>query len=201
MEIIFSWLGLHYIEVIATVLGIVGVVYEIKQHILVWPLGIITSLLYIYVYFEARFYADMLLQVYYVPISIYGWWFWLYGRKRKTIKEEEIVPVRRAGTKLIFILALVTILLTLLMALFLMEFTDSPVPLGDGFTTAGGFVATWMLARKIIEHWFLWIIVDATSMFLYVYKGLYPTTILFIVYTIMAFVGYFEWKKTLILQH
>ncbi len=201
MEIIFSWLGLHYIEVIATVLGIVGVVYEIKQHILVWPLGIITSLLYIYVYFEARFYADMLLQVYYVPISIYGWWFWLYGRKPKTIKEKEIVPVRRAGTKLIFILALVTILLTLLMAFFLKEFTDSPVPLGDGFTTAGGFVATWMLARKIIEHWFLWIIVDATSMCLYVYKGLYPTTILFIVYTVMAFVGYFEWKKSLTLQH
>lgn len=201
MEIIFSWLGLHYIEVIATVLGIVGVVYEIKQHVLVWPIGIITALLYIYVYFQARFYADMLLQVYYVPISIYGWWFWLYGRKRKTIKEEEIVPVKRAGTKLIFILALATILLTVLMALFLKEFTDSPVPLGDGFTTAGGFVATWMLARKIIEHWFLWIIVDATSMCLYVYKGLYPTTILFIVYTIMAFVGYFEWKKSLTLQH
>ena len=200
MELFYSWLGIHYIEVIATILGILGVVYEIKQHVFVWPLGIITALLYIYVYFHARFYADMLLQIYYVPISIYGWWFWIYGRKRKQYKEEKIVPVKRAGKRLIIILSFITIVVTFLMALFLKEFTDSPVPLGDGFTTAGGFVATWMLARKIIEHWFLWIIVDATSMCLYVYKGLYPTTILFLVYTIMAFIGYFEWKKSLSVQ-
>jgi len=96
------------------------------------------------------------------------------------------------------------ILLFVFLALFgiiwfvLDNYTDSPAPLGDAFTTAISIVATWMLARKIIEHWILWIIADLVSMGLYIYKGLYPTVVLFAVYTAMAFIGYREWRKTLV---
>ncbi len=76
------------------------------------------------------------------------------------------------------------------------KFTDSPIPYWDAFTTAVSFTATWMLARKILEHWILWILVDAVSMGLYLYRGLYPTLVLFTIYTTMAAIGYFEWKKT-----
>ncbi len=79
----------------------------------------------------------------------------------------------------------------------LKEFTDSTVPVGDSFTTALAIVATWMLARKIIEHWYLWIIVNVVSIGLYTYKGLYSTVILYAVYTGMAIIGYFEWKKSM----
>ena len=76
-------------------------------------------------------------------------------------------------------------------------FTDSDLPLWDSFTTAGSVVATWMLARKLLEHWLIWILVDAVSMGLYVYKELYPTVVLFSVYTVMAILGYISWKRSL----
>jgi nicotinamide mononucleotide transporter len=84
-----------------------------------------------------------------------------------------------------------------IIAFILINFTDSEIPYWDAFTTAGSFVATWMLARKIIEHWLIWIIVDSVSLGLYIYKGLYATVILFAVYTLLAVMGYIEWKKEL----
>lgn len=84
---------------------------------------------------------------------------------------------------------------------FILErFTDSPVPIGDAFTTALSITATWMLARKIIEHWWLWVVVDGVSLALYIYKGLYPTSVLFVFYTAMSVVGYYQWKKEMIEQ-
>ncbi len=80
----------------------------------------------------------------------------------------------------------------------LTRFTDSTIPGWDAFTTALSITATWMLARKIIEHWYIWIIVNTVSIGLYIYKGLYPTVILFIVYALMAVVGYIEWRKEIL---
>ena len=82
-------------------------------------------------------------------------------------------------------------------AYILVNFTDSDIPYWDAFTTAFSITATWMLARKIIEHWLIWIVVDLVSAGLYIYKGLYPTTVLFLVFTILAIMAYVEWKKDL----
>ena len=95
------------------------------------------------------------------------------------------------------ILGVITILAFAVIGFILDRYTDSPVPYWDAFTTALSFTATWMLARKIIEHWILWVIVDVVSMGLYLYRGLYPTLLLFAIYTIMAVLGYIQWKKTL----
>ena len=94
------------------------------------------------------------------------------------------------------ILLLITTVTFLGIGVILKRYTDSPMPFWDAFTTAASFTATWMLARKILEHWILWIIVDAVSMGLYLYRDLYPTLILFAIYTSMAIIGYIEWKKT-----
>lgn len=98
-------------------------------------------------------------------------------------------------------LALVSVFLWILIYFVLVYFTDSPVPFGDSFTTAFSIVATFMLARKIIEHWLIWIVVDIVSLILYLYKGLYPTSLLFVIYTLAAVWGYIEWRKELILNN
>lgn len=189
-----AWLGDHYIEVFGALAGIIYVFLEIRQSIWLWPVGLITSAVYVWVFFASKFYADMALQTYYVVISVYGWYWWLKGGKKY---DSDSLPVTRLSMKLAGILLFIFLLLFAGIWYLLFNYTDSPVPIGDAFTTALSIVATWMLARKIIEHWLLWIVADFVSMGLYIYKGLYPTVILFAVYTIMAIVGYREWRKTL----
>ncbi|HSH52142.1 MAG TPA: nicotinamide riboside transporter PnuC, partial [Bacteroidales bacterium] len=107
------------------------------------------------------------------------------------------LKISKVGFPISLYLVLATAVLFGIIAFILVNFTDSEIPYWDAFTTAGSFVATWMLARKIIEHWLIWIIVDAVSLGLYIYKGLYATVILFAVYTLLAIIGYIEWKKEL----
>lgn len=191
---IILWINNHLVEVLGTIFGILYIFFSIKQNIWCWPVGLITSLLYVYVFFISKFYADMGLQVYYVFVSIYGWYFWLYGGKKNKTDNLEVTVT---DLKLGIILFIVNAVFFVIIAYVLVNFTDSPLPYWDAFTTALSLVATWMLARKIIEHWILWVVVDTVSLALYFYKGLYATVILFTVYTILAIIGYFEWRKDL----
>jgi nicotinamide mononucleotide transporter len=196
-DTVFAWLIAHYVEVLGSVLGLVYIFLSIKQHIFTWPVGLITSALYVYVFLVSKFYADMLLQVYYVGVSIYGWYHWLKGNSNSTGQ----LKVMRTPKKLYLPLILVTTALFAIFLFGLKYYTDSPVPFGDSLTTAMSIVATWMLARKYIEHWLIWIFVDAFSAVLYGFKDLWPTVILFVVYTVMAAMGYRSWKNDLIKQH
>jgi len=194
IELVLEWLLSNNIELLGAILGILYIGFSIRQNILTWPTGLLTSILYVIVFFQAKLYADMGLQVYYVFISVYGWYFWIKGKKPENKKK---VPVKGTTAKLWFILTSISVLLYFIILYILLNFTDSDVPYMDSITTALSIVATWMLARKYIEHWLMWIFIDAFSAGLYVYKGLWPTVILFIVYTVMAALGYFEWKKDL----
>jgi nicotinamide mononucleotide transporter len=191
-EIIFGWLLSNKIELLGAILGIVYILFSIRQSILTWPTGLLTSVLYTVVFSQSKFYADMGLQLYYVVISIYGWYFWLKGSKQKKSKS---IPVRKLTAKLWILLSIATIIIYIILVFILINFTDSDVPYMDSLTTALSIVATWMLAKKYIEQWLIWIFVDAVSAGLYVYKNLWPTVILFIVYTAMAVLGYLEWQK------
>jgi nicotinamide mononucleotide transporter len=188
-----TWLVTNWVEVTAAVLGIVYIFLSIKQHILTWPVGLLTSALYIYVFFVSKFYADMALQGYYVAVSFYGWYLWLKGNPGK----EPSLDVSRTPRHLWLWLLLVSVGSFLLIEFVLQHYTDSPIPVGDAITTALSLVATWMLARKYIEHWLIWIFVDAFSTLLYAFKGLWPTVVLFSVYTVMAVAGYYQWRKEL----
>lgn len=190
-----EWLAEYYIEVLGALTGIIYIFLEVRQSIWLWPLGLVTSATYVWVFFSSKFYADMGLQVYYVLISIYGWYWWLKeGQKYRG----NTLPVIHISKKQAIILTTVFIAVFLLLWYVLTRFTDSPVPLGDAFTTAVSVVATWMLARKIIEHWVLWVIADVVSIGLYIYKGLFPTVILFVFYTVMAVIGYREWRRSMV---
>ncbi|MEA3461376.1 MAG: nicotinamide riboside transporter PnuC [Bacteroidota bacterium] len=183
-----------WIEIFGVVTGILYVILEVKQNRLLWPLGIITSAAYVYIFFAGKFYADMGLQLYYVLISIYGWYYWSRGGLKDNKKELPVIRINRQQLILLFL----TFAFAWVGIYFILDrYTDSTVPLGDSFTTALAIVATWMLTRKIIEQWFLWIIANVVSIALYIYKGLYPTVILYAVYAGMAVYGYLEWKRSM----
>ncbi len=187
-----TWLSNNYIEVIGAIAGLIYLYLEIKQNLWLWPLGFITSAFYVYIFYVSKFYADMGLQVYYLFISIYGLYHWLYGGNKGKV---DALPVTRVQKKQIIWLCLVTIVFFVVIEYILEQYTDSTVPIGDAFTTALSITATWMLARKIIEHWWLWVIINSVSLGLYLYKGLYPTSVLFVFYTTMSVVGYYQWRK------
>jgi len=195
-DFITSWIWANKIEVLGAILGLLYIFFSIRQHILTWPTGLFTSLLYTAVFFQSGFYADMGLQVYYVAISIYGWYYWLKGNKKEENSDDQ-VPVTGISRRLMLKLIIFTSIIYVVILFILIRFTDSTVPIMDSMTTALSITATWMLAKKYIEHWLIWIFVDLVSAGLYIYKELWPTVVLFIVYTIMAVLGYLEWKKDL----
>lgn len=193
MDIVFNWFTDNYIEAVGTLLSIVYLIFSIKQNIWLWPLGIISSAMYIYIFFIAKIYADMGLQVYYVLISIYGWYSWSIANK-KTSRSAKINSIFHQNY-LIFYLILAAVILFILLSQILLRYTDSNIPYLDAITTSLSIIATWMLAKKYIEHWFVWIVVDALSSGIYIYKELYFTVFLYLVYTLMAVIGYREWNK------
>ena len=195
MNSFHDWAVSNKVELSGTFFGLVYIWFSIRQSIYTWPAGIITSVLYCWVFFVAKFYAGMGLQAYYVVISIYGWWCWQKGGDSDSGEVKLCVSYsnRNLWIKLFFI----NLFLTSLMYYLLSRYTDSPIPFGDAFTTSLSIIATWMLARKKIEQWLIWIFIDLVSVGLYVYRGLYPTVILFIVYAAMAVIGFYEWRKEL----
>lgn len=193
MDIALSWIIEHYFELIAAGLGFVAIFLQIRQNAWYWLVSIIMVSMYIYIYIDAKLYADMSLQVYYLAISFYGWYLWLFGSRSNHHKMP--ITVTYTSTALRRLLLIISIVLFLAMAWFLIYFTDSDLPYWDSFTTSLSFVATWMLARKKIENWVIWIVVDAVSVGIYIYKGLYPTAVLFFFLTLLAVVGYRQWKK------
>lgn len=194
MALMLSWIVANYIEVVGAVFGLIYLYLEIKENMWLWPVGLITSGFYVAVFFSAKLYADMGLQVYYLAISIYGWYKWKYGTGSDT---SDNLPIVRLNAGLALKLLVATVLLFFGIAEVLKRFTDSPVPYCDAFTTSLSFVATWMLAKKIIEMWWIWVIANFASLCLFFWRGLYPSVVLFFFYTVMAVVGYYSWKKSL----
>lgn len=194
---ITEWLLSNKIELLGAILGILYIRFSIKQNIFTWPTGLLTSLLYVVVFSKSALYAAMGLQFYYIGISIYGWYYWLKGKNENNIS---LLPVRYVTKKLWIKTGVISLLIYSAILLILLKFSDSDVPFLDSLTTSFSIVATWMLAKKYIENWIIWIFVDFISIGLYMYKNLWPTVILFIVYTVMAFLGYYEWKKDIKLK-
>jgi nicotinamide mononucleotide transporter len=187
-----SWMGEQYLEILGVFFSLLYLLFSIKQNLLLWPMGMIGAILYMVVFYQSKFYADMGLNGYYFIISIYGWVVWSKVKKG----DEAGMPVTRIRLRQGVVLGMITVVAFTATGFILDRYTDSPLPYWDAFTTALSFTATWMLARKILEHWIIWVIVDVVSMALYFYRGLYPTLLLFAIYTVLAVIGYFQWKRT-----
>jgi nicotinamide mononucleotide transporter len=220
---ISDWISNNWIEIFGAITGIIYVFLEIRQNIWLWPVGITTSAVYIIVFFTSKFYADMSLQVYYLVISCAGWYWWVRGDGRRATDDRqgaegmeekgkglpsleglgvgsevtEKLNVSRLTLKTGIVLSIIFVFLYFLLWFALSKLTDSPVPEWDSFITSLSIIATWMLARKIYEHWFLWIVVNSASIILFITRGLYPTIILYSVYLVMSFTGLKVWKKSI----
>jgi nicotinamide mononucleotide transporter len=180
-----SWL-----EVVAVIFGILSVWYARRENILVYPTGIINVLIYVYLCFFAGLYADMGINAFYFLMSVYGWCNW--SRKDESIQHVPITDLSVRGW--IFYLALTALAFGLIW-LLLSHYTDSTVPVLDSFTTAIFITGMWLMARKKIENWLFWIAGDFLVIPLFTYKGLVFTSVQYIVFLILAVMGYIEWRK------
>ncbi|MBZ5567567.1 MAG: nicotinamide riboside transporter PnuC [Acidobacteriia bacterium] len=186
-------MSLSPIEVVGFATGVGCVWLAARENVWNWPVAIVNAVSYVIVFFGAKLYADCGLQLVYVAISLYGWWSWLHGGR-----DRSELPVTRVRTTAIPLLALVTIAATAALMLLLRRFTDSTVPFWDGLTTAMSLTAQYMLARKIIENWWLWMAADVLYIALYIYKTLYLTAGLYAIFFALCVVGLVRWQKLLV---
>jgi nicotinamide mononucleotide transporter len=193
-----NWFSENYVEIIGTLLGFLYIFLSIKGNIWLWPVGILNAAMYVWVFLVSKLYADMSLQVYYLIISIYGWYFWVSGKKNKT-KQNDNLPISQTDRNTFIVLLFLELIFFAVIWYFLKNFTDSTVPVGDAFVTSLSILATWMLTKKKIEQWLIWIVVNCFSIGLFYYKELYPTVILYSVFAVMAVIGYIQWRKKMLM--
>lgn len=201
---------LNFLEIFGTIVGLIYLWLEYRANIYLWIAGIVMPAIYIFVYYKAGLYADFGINIYYLIAAIYGWFFWMWGHRKKkgqlttadasTGDTPKDLPIVHTPGKYYLPLFLVFVVSFLGIAWILIEYTDSNVPWLDSFTTALSIVGMWMLARKYVEQWFAWILVDIVCCGLYIYKDLYFTSVLYGLYSIIAIFGYFKWKKLMSIQ-
>lgn len=184
------------IEIIGAVIGLVYLYLEFKANKWLWPVGVVMPIVYVWIFFQSKFYADMGVNIYYFFASIYGWIYW----NKHKYSEQGTLPITHTPKRYIFPLIIIGTLLFVFIASILLKYTDSPVPYGDSFTTALSILGMWVLAKKHVEQWWFWFVVNIFSCALYAWKGLYTTSILFGIYSIISVFGYFKWKKMMLNQ-
>jgi len=191
-DAVFNWIFHNYLELAGSFLGIVYVILATKQNIWCWYAGFVNVALYIFIFIDAKLYGDMALQVFYLVMSIYGWYQWKFARTDLNMK----IAVSHIKTKLLLWVIFITSAMAVIFG-YLLTFTDTDVPRLDGIVTALGLTGTWMTARKYIENWLVWIIANTLCIAIYFYKDLYPTLVFYFIITVLAVIGYYQWKKEL----
>ncbi len=188
------WLQLHYIELCATLSGFLYILFTIREKILLWLFGIISSALYVWVFYHSSIYAYALLYIYYVIMGFYGWYNWsryteIYNQARGRL------AIHGASQRVLISCVSLSVLFAVPVYFLLRKYAPSGAAWMDALLTSGGMVATWMLTQKLIEQWIFWIVIDLLSCVLMIYKGLFPSSILFLAYAILALKGYITWKR------
>jgi len=186
--------SLNYLDIITTLLGLAYILLEYKASIWLWLVGFIMQALDIILYYDKGLYADCGMEFYYIAMTIYGFLAWRFGKKDGE-STSKTLPITHFKKQYILPGALITITLWAVIYIILVKYTDSTVPLADSFTTAFSFIALWALARKYLEQWLLWIVVDIVTFALYFYKGLPFKSGLYALYVVIAVMGYMKWRS------
>lgn len=180
----------NWIEIVGAIFGLLYIFYEYKASMRMWPIGILMSLFYIYVFVEHKFYAFAIINVYYIIIGIYGWTKW-----KKSKEQHEDILIKNIPSRHILTTVASVIVLFTILTYILQNYTDSTVVYADSIITALSIVAMWMLAQRWAEQWLLLIVLNFISSIIYFTQELYPTTILYFVYFIGSILGYINWRK------
>lgn len=183
----------QWFEIFGVITGIIYIILEIKQKPVMWIVGFITSLTFVVVFFQSKIYAQMALNIYYTIISIYGFIRW-----KNIGTQQSSNDVKKITKYQIIIFSTIAVVLFLSTGYLLKNFTtDSTTPYFDAFVGTLGAIATWMLSKKILEQWLIWLIVNISSIFLFAYNELYWTAFLYLIYSILSIYGFAQWKRTL----
>jgi nicotinamide mononucleotide transporter len=187
-----EWDLLRSWEVLAVVLAVAYLVLAIRQNIWCWAAAAVSTLLYLYIMYASRLYMESVLQLFYLAMALYGWQQW-----RKPMASGGELPVTTWPLRY-HVLAIVSVLsLVYISGELLTRFSDAALPHLDSFTTWGAIVATFMVARKILENWLYWFVIDAVSIGLYISRDLYLTAGLFAAYLVMIVIGYRSWRASM----
>lgn len=186
---ILEWVVSNSIEISAAVLGITGVYLTTRQNIWCWPVGLANVILSIFVFLFSRLYADVVLQIFYLIMTIYGWYFWVFGGKNKNQ-----LPIRNMKITELIIITVIGTVSSVFSGFIFWKYTNASYPVWDSFLMVWGILATYAMAKKILQHWILWIIIDINCTALYFLKDLYAFSILYLVFTFLAVYGYIKWK-------
>jgi nicotinamide mononucleotide transporter len=190
--------GMSPLEIVAALFGAVSVYLSARQRIASWPTAIVNVLLSAVVYYRARLYSDTGLQFVYFALSVYGWYEWKYGGANRTE-----LPVTRTPRRQVPVLAALALAGAVALGLLTTRYTDvlqhnrAWVPWTDATLTAASLVAQWMMTRKLLGNWLVWIAVDVVYVPLLAYKGLYAFAVLYAVFLGLAVKGYVEWRRDL----
>lgn len=179
------------LEVVAVLFGAISVFLSARQNIWSWPTAIVNVGLYIIIFGEARLYADTGLQVIYVVLNAYGWYHWLYGGKNRTE-----LPVTRTPLRMWGVLTGIGVGGSLLLGTILARFTPDPAPYLDASTSTVSLIAQWMMTRKLLENWIIWVAVDVVYIGLYITRSLHLTAVLYLVFLILSVLGYIQWRRS-----
>lgn len=180
----------HWLDIVTTVLGLAYILLEYKASPWLWLVGFVMQALGIVLYYQKGIYADCAMEFYYLLMTVYGYWRWVKGSKTK-----QELPIRHFPRRLVLLWTGIIAGIWAVIYWLLVTYTNSNVPLADGFTTALSLVGIWALAHKYLEQWFIWIAVDIITCGLYFYKGIPFKGSLYGLYVIIAVFGYFKWKR------
>ena len=179
------------LETLAAIFGAISVYLSVRENVWSWPTAIVNVSLYILVFLRAKLYADMALQVVYIAISVYGWHQWLHGGAGRTT-----LPVTRGTPRLALILVTIGALSVGVLGTLLGRFTDAALPWLDSTTTVTSLIAQWMMAKKILENWLVWVAVDVVYIGMFLFKSLTVTALLYAVFLALSAAGYLQWRKS-----
>ncbi|MDB9908396.1 nicotinamide riboside transporter PnuC [Gammaproteobacteria bacterium] len=180
----------NWLEITAVIFAILYLILAVKQNILCWIAGIISSVLYFFIMQKAGLYMEAYLQVFYVVMGIYGWSQWSASNASNPSF------IVNTWSKSQHMIAISIILVLSLLSGFLLErYTDAALPFLDALVSWGAVVATYMVAKKLLENWIYWFVIDATSIFLFIERGLWLSALLFATYLVIIFFGYQSWNK------
>jgi nicotinamide mononucleotide transporter len=180
----------YWMEALAVILAIIYLLLAVKQDIRCWYAAIFSSSLYFFIMYSAGLYMEAILQIFYIAMAFYGWSQW-----RNIVEGNTELVVRTWKSSQHIKVISSVLIMTLISGWALKEYTNAALPFLDGLTTWGAIVATYMVAKRLLENWIYWFVIDSVSIFLFVSRGLYLTSFLFFVYLIIIYFGYKSWTK------
>ena len=187
-----TWFTGHGLEFVAVVFGIISVLLSVRQNIWSWPTALVNVALFFALFYKSGLYSDMGLQVVYFILSLYGWYEWLYGGKGHTELRVSTTSVRTAA-----VLVAIAVVGWTALSRITARLPGVALPSLDAALTTASLIAQWMMTRKLLENWTLWVVVDIAYVGMFIFKGLYLTAANYAVYLLLAVLGHVAWKRSL----